>query len=162
MPAKKRIYPRKTGKRKRRRTRTTDEPAVEVWDDPQWEPALSALERGDPKQLSRLLCSGGPVPDQVAWRLGILLHPPYGRKGPKLTFSVNKRYSGEGELKFIRKMLDLKKKIKTARRGTKKLESAIADVMRQTGKSRAYLMEAWTFDVKKGIPLLAKYNPQKP
>ena len=123
------------------------EPEVEVWDDPDWGPALGALEgcsgrtytgESDPKPLAKLLCSGKPVPEQVAWRLGVLLDPP-----------------------FLREMIDLKKKIEMALKPNIKLEAAIAEVMKESGKSRSYVMKAWTFTVKKGIPLLAKYSPQQ-
>jgi hypothetical protein len=66
------------------------EPEVEVWDDLEWGPALHALEGwtedgaytgdSDPKPLAKLLCSGKPVPEQVAWRLGVLLDPPWGKR----------------------------------------------------------------------------------
>ena len=143
---------------------------VEVWDDPDWGPALGALEgwsgrtytgQSDPKPLAKLLCSGKPVPEQVAWRLGVLLDPPWGKKGKVLALALNKRYSGQRELKFLREMFDLKKKIEMALKPNIKLEAAIAEVMKESGKSRSYVMKAWTFTVKKGIPLLAKYNPQR-
>ena len=136
------------------------ESEVEVWDDPDWGPALNALEgwRGriytgesDPKALAKLLCSGKPVPEEVAWRLGVLLDPPWGKKGNVLVLAINKRYTGQRELNFLREMIDLKKKIEVALKRTKNLKSAIADVMEETGKSRSHIMKARTFTVKKGI-----------
>jgi hypothetical protein len=157
--------------KKRRLKHKQSQPDVVVWDDPEWNPALDALEgspkgggytgRSDPKPLAELLCSGKPVPEQVAWRLGVLLNPPWGTKGPVLTLSIHKRYTGQRELDFIKEMIDLKKKIEEARKGAPKLESAIMDVARKTGKSRSHLLKAWKFTWQKGVPLLAKYSPQK-
>ena len=147
-------------------------PNVEVWDDPEWRPALDALEgwpqgggytgKSDPKPLAKLLCSGKPVPDQVAWRLGVLLDPPWGKKGKVLTLSSNKRYTGQTELKHIKEMIDLKKQIEVAKGSNGKLEAAIEEVKRKTGKSRSHLLKAWKFTWEDGVPLLAKYSPQMP
>jgi hypothetical protein len=146
------------------------EPEIEVWDDPDWGPALNALEgwrdrtytgESDPGPLAKLLCSGKPVPEQVAWRLGVLLDPPWGKKGNILVLEISKRYSGQTELNSVKEMIDLKMKIEMALKGTEKTESAIAAVMKETGKSRSHIMKARTFSVRKGIPSLAKYNPQK-
>ncbi len=146
------------------------EPDVEVWHDPEWEPALDALEgwpqggsytgKSDPKPLAKLLRSGKPVPDPVAWRLGVLLDPPWGRKGKVLTLVINKRYTGQRELKFIQEMIDLKEKIDAAFRRTGRLKPAIIDVERETGKSRSHLMKARKWTWQRGVPLLARYNPQ--
>jgi hypothetical protein len=147
-------------------------PDVEVWDDPEWRPALDALEgwpqgcgytgKSDPKPLAKLLCSGKAIPGPVAWRLGILLDPPWGRKGKALTLSFNKRYTGQTELKRIKEMIDLKKKIEVAKKANGKLEAAIEEVKRKTGKSRSHLLKAWKFTLEDGLPLLARYNPQMP
>ena len=144
----------------------------EVWDDPEWRPALDALEgwqsgiytgKSDPKPLAKLLRSQKPVPVEVLWRLGILLDPPYGKKGKVLTLLCNKRYTGQTELKHIKEMFDLKKKIEVAKKSNGgKLEAGIAEVRRKTGKSRSHLLKAWKFKWQDGIPLLAKYNPQMP
>jgi hypothetical protein len=142
----------------------SNSPHIEVWDDPEWRPALDALERcpSDPKPLAKLLRSGKPVPDPVSWRLGILLDPPWGKKGTVLTLLSNKRYNGQTILKHIKEMFDLKKKIEVAKKSSGKLESAIAMVQGQTGKSRSHLMKAWKFKWEDGALLIDKYNPQKP
>ena len=145
----------------------------EVWDDLEWRPALDALEgwsqnsgytgKSDPKPLAELLRSQKPVPVEVSWRLGTLLDPPYGKKGKVLTLLCNKRYTGQTESKHIKEMLDLKKKIEVAKKSNGgKLEAAVAEVQRQTGRSRSHLLKAWKFKWQHGIPLLAKYNPQMP
>jgi hypothetical protein len=148
--------------------------APEVWDDPVWRPALDALEgwsqnsgytgKSDPKPLAKLLRSGKPIPRPVSWRLGVLLDPLWGKKGNVLTLLFNKRYSGQTELKRMKEMIDLKKKIEieVAKQPHKKLEAAVAEVRRQTGKSRSHLLKAWTFEWQESILLLAKYNPQMP
>ena len=144
---------------------------IEIWADPEWRPALEALEgysqsgiytgKSDPKPLAKLLCSGKPIPPEVSWRLGILLDPPWGKKGKVLALLSNKRYTGQTELKHIEEMIDLKKKIEVAKKSNGgKLEAAIAEVQQETGKSRSHLMKAWKFKWEDGLPLLAKYNPQ--
>jgi hypothetical protein len=139
----------------------SNSPNIEVWDDPQWRPALDALERcpSDPKPLAKLLRSGKLVPDPVSRRLGVLLDPPWGKKGNVLTLVSNKRYNGQTELKHFKEMIDLKKKIEVAKKPSVKLEAAIAEVRRQTGKSRSHLMKAWKFKWQDCILPLAKYNP---
>ena len=134
---------------------------IEIWDDPEWRPALDALERwpSDPKPLAKLLRSGRPVPDPVTRRLGILLDPPWDKKGPILTLLSNKRYHGQTKLKHFKELIDFKKKIEVAKKPSGKLEAAIAEVQRQTGKSRSYLMKAWKFKWQDSILPLAKYNP---
>jgi hypothetical protein len=143
----------------------SNSPGIEIWDDPEWRPALDALERwpSDPKPLAKLLRSGKPVPEPVAWRLGILLDPPWGKKGDRLTVLSNKRYNAKTTLKQIKEMFDLKKRLEIAKKSNGgKLDAAIAEVQQETGKSRSHLMKAWTFTWKDGASLLDKYNPQKP
>jgi hypothetical protein len=151
----------------------SNSPSIEIWDDPVWRPALEALEgysgsgiytgKSDPKPLAKLLRSGKPVPDPVAWRLGILLDPPWGKKGRVLILSCNERYTGQTELKHFKEMFDLKKRLEVAKKSNGgKLEAAIAEVRGQTGKSRSHLMKAWKFKWEDGALLLDKYNPQKP
>jgi hypothetical protein len=143
----------------------------EVWADPEWRPALDALQgwpqsggytgKSDPKPLAKLLRSGKPVPVEVSSQLANLLDPPWGKKGNVLTLLFKRRYNGQVELKHIKEMLDLKKKIEVAKKSNGKLEAAIAEVRRQTGKSRGHLMKAWKFKWEDSIPLLEKYNPKK-
>lgn len=161
---------KKQRKKKRLSETQPSEPDVTVWHDPEWGPALDALEgwppgggytgKSDPRPLAKLLRSGKPVPDQVAWRLGILLDPEWGKKGPVLVLQIHKRYTGQRELRFIREMTELRKKLELARKSTGRLKVAIADVARETGKSRSHLLKAWKFTLRAGLPLLAKYNPQ--
>jgi hypothetical protein len=146
------------------------EPAIEVWRDPEWEPALDQFEgwtdsnrytgKSDPKPLARLLRSGKPVPAPVAHLLGVLLDPPWGKNGSRLALNISKRYSGQRELKLMKEMIDLQKQIEESRSRFGKLEAAIADVAKKTGKSRSHLMKAWKYTLGKGIAQLARYNPQ--
>ena len=78
------------------------EPDVKIWDDPVWKPALDAIEgyqngidtgKADLKPLAKLLRSGKPVPQVVAVELGVLLDPPWRKKGPRLVLLESKRYS---------------------------------------------------------------------
>ena len=147
-------------------------PGIKIWNDPAWRPALEALEgwsqsggytgKSDPKPLAKLLCSGKPIPRPVSWRLGILLDPPWGKKGNVLTLLFNKRYSGQTELKRMKELINLKNKIEVAKKSSGKLEAAIAQVQRQTGKSRSHLLKAWKFKWEDSLQPLAKYNPQMP
>lgn len=145
---------------------------VVVWHDPEWEPALHALEgystdgaytgKADPEPLAKLLRSGKTVPIHVTQRLGVLL-APLDTKANQLQMKISKRYSGQGELKRIREMFRLKALIEAALKPSeRKLEAAIAEVMAQTGLSRSHLMKAWKFSIEQGIVLLAKYNPLPP
>jgi hypothetical protein len=143
---------------------------VGVWNDPEWRPALDALEgwqpdgkfigKPDPRPLAKLLRSGKPVPEAVAVRLGIFLDPEWGKKGPSLTMSIPKRYSGHGDLRRLKEMIAAKQEIKKARERTGKLEAAIAEVKEKTGLSRSYLMRAWKLDTLKIVRMTSKFNPQ--
>ena len=90
-----------------------------------------------------------------------MLDPPWGKKGNVLALAINRRYTGQKELNSLREMIDLKKKVEVALKGSKNLKAAIGAVMDETGKSRSHIMKARTFTVRKGFPSLAKYNPQK-
>lgn len=146
------------------------EPDVEVWNDPEWRPALDALEgwrpdgeftgKPDPTPLAKLLRSGKPVPEAVAVRLGIFLDPPWGKKGPKLTMSPTTRYSGYGDLKKLKELVDAKREIKKALPSYGNLEAAIAYVKQKTRRSRSYLMRAWSLDDLEIVRMTSKYNPQ--
>jgi hypothetical protein len=144
---------------------------IEVWRDPEWEPALHALEgwqrdgkfngNSDPKPLAKLLRSGKPVPEAVAVALGVLLDPPWGKKGPNLTASIPRRYSPFANLQTVKKMIDARREIEEAlQRSGGKLDAAIAEVQEKSGRSRSYLMKAWKFDMPKAIVMTSKFNPQ--
>ena len=118
---------------------SSSEPKVEVWTDAEWEPALHALEgwatdgkytgKPDPKPLAKLLRSGKPVPEAVAVRLGVLLDPEWGNRGPKLTMSIPTRYSGYANLQTLKAMIAAKGEIEKALpQFNRKLEAAIEEV----------------------------------
>jgi hypothetical protein len=138
------------------------EPNIVVWSDPEWQPALDALEgrKPDPRPLAKLLCSGKPVPEVVAARLGVLLDPPWGNKGPRLILSVSKRYSGQADLQTIKAMMSAKREIEKELQSSGKLEAAIEEVAKRLGRSRSYLMEAWTLDTKTVVRKMSRFNPQ--
>ena len=148
----------------------SSEPGVEIWNDPEWRPALDALEgwqpggeftgKPDPRPLAQLLRSGKPVPEAVAVRLGTFLNPEWGKKGPKLTMSIPTRYSGYGDLQTIKAMIAAQREIKEALERNEKLEFAIADVQKKTGRSRSYLMKAWTLDTLEIVRKSSKFAPQ--
>jgi hypothetical protein len=144
---------------------------IEVWSDPEWEPALHALEgwqgRGrntgkpDPKPLAKLLRSGKPIPEPVAVSLGVLLDPPWGRRGPHLTMSIAKRYSGHADLLTVNATIALNRDIEDAlQRSGGKLEAAIQEVADKTGHKRSHLMKVWSTDLKDVILKMAKFNPR--
>jgi hypothetical protein len=148
----------------------SSEPDVEVWNDPEWRPALDALEgwqpgagfagKPDPTPLAKLLRSGKPVPEAVAVRLGVFLDPPWGKKGPKLTMSTTTRYSGCGDLRKLKQLVDAKREIEKALPSYGNLEAAIAHVRQKTGRSRSYLMKAWSLGNLEIVRMTSKYNPQ--
>ena len=129
----------------RRSTRSSSEanssePGVEIWDDPEWRPALDALEgwadgkftgKSDPRPLAKLLCSGKSVPEEVAARLGVFLDPEWGKKGPRLAMLIPTRYSSQGDLRKLTEMIAAKREIEKALECCGKLESAIADVKKR-------------------------------
>jgi hypothetical protein len=146
----------------------SNEPGVEVWDDPEWRPALDALEgwwdgkftgKPDPRPLAKLLHSGKPVPQEVAARLGDFLDPEWGKKGPSLTMLIPTRYSGDSDLRKLTEMIAAKREIERALEWSGKLESAIARVKEKTGRSRSYLMKAWKLDPLEIVRLTSKFNP---
>jgi hypothetical protein len=138
------------------------EPNIVVWSDPEWEPALHALEAEKPdlRPLAKLLRSGRPVPEAVATQLGVLLDPPWGNKGPRLILSVSKRYSGHADLQTIKAMMSAKREIEKELLSRGKLESAIEEVSTKLGYSRSYLMKAWTLDIKAIVRKMSRFNPQ--
>lgn len=143
---------------------------IEVCSDPEWEPALDALEgwrsngkyagKSDPRPLAKLLRSGKPVPEAVAIQLGVLLDPPWGNKGPKLIPSDSKRYSGRAVLQTIKVMMSAKQEIEKELQRSGKLEAAIVEVADRLGRSRSYLMKAWKLDIKTIVLRTSKFNPQ--
>jgi hypothetical protein len=141
-----------------------------VWDDPEWSPALDAITgyqadgtytgKPDLRPLAALLRSGKPVPEAVAVRLGELLDPPWGKKGPRLSLITATRYSPDKDREFVREMLELKRLIEEERRKTVKLESAIDAVSKKTKISRSKLMKAWSWDDKKTVLKLSTYDSE--
>jgi hypothetical protein len=84
-----------------------------------------------------------------------------GKKGPSLTLEIPKRYSGESDVKFIKLMISLKKRIGVERdRARGKLEAALFELEKETGYSRSFLMKAWTWTLKDTILRSSKHNPQ--
>jgi len=142
---------------------------VEVWDDPEWLPALDAMSgyqadgtytgKPDLRPLAALLRSGKPVPEAVAMTLGELLDPPWGKKGPRLSLIIAERYSPRKDLEFVKEMLELRRLIEEELRKAVKLESAINAVSKNTKISRSKLMKAWSWDFEKSVIKTSTYNP---
>jgi hypothetical protein len=143
------------------------ESKFEIWEDAEWEPALRALEgngtnseflgKPDPKALAKLLRSGKPVPEAVAKQLGWWLDPPWRNKGPSLTVHLPKRYYPAA--KGLKERIIVKRKVEEALEKTGKVEAAVADVQRQTGYSRSYIMDAWRLTVQEVVILSSKFTP---
>ena len=106
-----------------------------------WMLALHELEgwqsgkytgKPDPRPLAELLLrSGKPVPEDVAKRLGVLLDPPWGNKGPRLISSVSKRYSIQAGFQTIQAMMSAQQEIERQLQISGKLESAIEEVAKR-------------------------------
>ena len=167
---KKRTTPRSSIAKEPRTTTAApslSEPEIEIWEDPEWEPALGALQgwkqgpqytgRSDPKPLAKLLRSGKPVPEAVAKELGLWLDPPWGNKGPRLTAILPKRqYPGTNSIKSL---IAIKRKIEEALKANGKVEAAVQKVMTETGKSRSYVMKAWMLSEEEIVVKTSEFNP---
>jgi hypothetical protein len=139
----------------------------QMWDDAEWEPALSALGgygpdseflgKSDPKPLAKLLGSGKPVPEVVAKQLGWWLDPPWGKKGPRLVVHLPSRYYPAA--RGLSERIKIKQKIEGALEEEGKLESVVAQVQQETGYSRAYIMNAWRLTIQEVIALSSKFTP---
>ena len=149
--------------------RDEGEKDIKVWDDPEWGPALDALEGypidggdytgvSDPEPLAQLLLRR-PVPWAVRQRLGELLLHPWGKKGPRLSLHIPPRWSQQGQAQKIIEMITLRQQINEAReRLGGKLEAALAEVGRVTGRGRSFLLEAWSYDERKAIEKAAGFS----
>jgi hypothetical protein len=146
---------------------------IEIWHDPEWRPALEALQgwvpdgkfpgfkftgKSDLKPLAKLLISGKAVPQPVARALGIWLDPPWGKKGPRLTATLPRRYYLGTE--SLKAQIALKRKVEEALvRANGKVESAVKDVMTETGYSRSHVMKAWQLNIREIVIRSSKCNP---
>ena len=141
---------------------------IEIWEDPDWGPALDALHgwqpglqytgKSDPAPLARLLRSGKPVPEAVAEQLGLWLDPPWGNKGPRLAVTLPKKYyPGTSSIKSE---ISVRKKVEKALLQAKgKVEAAVQQVMIETGRSRSYVMKAWALSDREIVLRTSKFNP---
>ena len=143
-------------------------PEVEVWDDPEWAPALSALQgwqkgprytgKSDPAPLATLLRSGKPVPEAVAKELGSWLDPPWGKKGPRLVVILPKRYCPGTD--SIKSLILLRGSVREAlSRSNGNVKAAVYDVMRSTGLSRSQIMKAHMLTDQEIVVRTSKFNP---
>jgi hypothetical protein len=69
------------------------------------------------------------------------------------------RYSGQGDLRKLTEMIAAKREIEKALECCGKLESAIADVKKKTGRSRSYLLKAWTLNTQEIVRMTSKFSP---
>jgi len=147
---------------------------IEIWDDPELEPALSALHgwvadvespgfkftgESDPKPLAKLLRSGKTVPGPIAESLGLWLDPPWGTKGPRLTATLPARYyPGNASIKSL---IDVRDKLReTLPKFDMNVEAAVHQVMRETGLSRSQVMKAHTLSDREIVLKTSKFSPQ--
>jgi hypothetical protein len=141
--------------------------SVDVWHDIDWEPALHSLQgwqpgvgytgKSDPRPLAKLLRSGKPVPGPVAEELGLWLDPPWGKKGPQITATLPKKYYPGHQ--STKDWIAIKKYVKTLKGANRKLESAVQEVMSQTGRSRSYVMNAWRLGPREIVLRTSKFHP---
>jgi hypothetical protein len=140
-----------------------------IWEDAEWEPALSALEgygtdseflgKSDPRPLAKLLLSGKPVPEAVAKQLGLWLNPPWGNKGPRLVAHFPNRHYPAA--KGLKERINTKRKVEEAQEEAGKLESAVAQVQQQTGYSRSYIMNARRLTIQEIVLQSSKFAPDR-
>jgi hypothetical protein len=123
--------------------------------DDDWSDALIALRgsRGpaDVKPMAMLLKRGGPVPEEVAKELGILLDPPWGNKGPRLILRNPDRWNKWKAIHEIGKKRALRERMlrEYAETGSKK--RVIHKFAQETQNSKAYLLKCWELTVRETV-----------
>ena len=120
-------------------------------DEIEWTLALEAFtdtERRDISLLAKLFRSGKAVPSEISREFGVFLDPPEGYRGPTLypKFPARSRSSADAYQRLLEKW-KLGQRIRELK-GSGKLEAALHQVMRETGKSRSALLEAYRLDAK--------------
>jgi hypothetical protein len=128
-----------------------DDIQVEVWDDPVWTPALTALtDQSNPKPIAELLSQGLVPPNIVAQQLGIMLDPPDGYLGPSLIMKTPKRGWRDAIVALVEDR-KLRARILEVRGDNGKVEAEIAMVSEETGLSRSKLYEVWKLDDRETV-----------
>jgi len=130
---------------------------LEMWDHPEWSPALVELKNGNKEPLRQLLLRGEPAPGDVARELGKMLCVTKEYKGARLEVRVPKRWTIANMQERLREMCEARREIEAERRRTGgKLEAAVSAVAmkrKACGKnhSRRYLMECHKVDDKEFV-----------
>ena len=99
-----------------KRKKVSDDLVLEMWNHPRWSPALKALRKGNTRPIGKLLRSGGPVPEEIATALGIMLDPTPAYKGTRLEARAPKRWTTRrllatyGEKRMVRKEIEAARK----------------------------------------------------
>ena len=139
---------------------------VPVWDDPVWTPALHSLtEDADPTPIAVLLREGEAPPFEVLERLGIMLDPPDGYIGHSLTVKRSKKNWRKAATKMGEERQIRERILLFVSKGMKK-EAAIAQVMQETGLSRAKIFEILQLDneevVRRAETMFGRSTPKSP
>jgi hypothetical protein len=116
----------------------------------EWADALVALHgfraAADVRPLANLLLRGPPVPKEAMTVLGQLLDPPWGIKGPRLELKIPARWDQVKVVREIGEKRKLRAEMLVEYEKLKSQKLVIANFVRKTKRSPAYLRKCWALD----------------
>jgi hypothetical protein len=116
----------------------------------EWADALVALHgfraAADVRPLANLLLRGPPVPKEAMTVLGQLLDPPWGIKGPRLELKIPARWDQVKVIREIGEKRKLRAEMLVEYEKLKSQKLVIANFVRKTKRSPAYLRKCWALD----------------
>jgi hypothetical protein len=116
----------------------------------EWADALVALHgfraAADVRPLAKLLLRGPPVPKEATTVLGQLLDPPWGTKGPRLELKNPVRWDKVKAIREIGEKRKLRAEMLVEYEKLKSQKLVIANFVRKTKRSPAYLRKCWALD----------------
>ena len=116
----------------------------------EWADALVALHgfraAADVRPLANLLLRGPPVPKEAMTVLGQLLDPPWGIKGPRLELKIPARWDQVKVIREIGEKRKLRAEMLVEYEKLKSQKLVIANFVRKTKRSPAYLRKCWALN----------------
>ena len=121
----------------------------------EWADALVALHgfraAADVRPLANLLLRGPPVPKEAMTVLGQLLDPPWGIKGPRLELKIPARWDQVKVIREIGEKRKLRAEMLVEYEKLKSQKLVIANFVRKTKRSPAYLRKCWALDIRNTV-----------